>query len=592
MIFHFNSNYRNRTLYPFSTSFVLPINGTPPANTFELDSRSILFADQEILFSFIYFQTLSVSFFLFNPNQVLLQMEIPTHPSIAFYFQNTLAGVVLIDQESQYSSIIKSSLLKDDGILCVLENPLSLPIGFHYQGLLQNPSNQFSISTRQNNLLINGFSKYNFAPGMRQLQDDGITKDCIVINLTQQTYFLIRDIIPPYRNVLLSPFSILQETSFQTGDYLIAVTPSLNSNIPLVRILSYSLYGCRSLQILRSNQYPISRSTTFSDPTTQLSIEMIESISNSSDLTTQQDYYVIRHPGHLKDVMSSRLTLLSDQDPSHTLEVKLLDIGFSFDVDQIPPIVNLTRSKFMFFWLSIKGAIPIYAFVLFIDRRMNRIYTEIPKLVLVTDELTTSQSYMDQLYSIGGFIFIQTFFPNLIYPVSNNVQQCFTVELISLTLPNRPLCGTNQLLADISYVLIQFGNMTSNIDRLNRRIQNINSTSIYSNVPSAQNATFVCPIANIRNPDIYQYVVVSSDQVVTLKLNLQDDLQLSVFLPNGDLLVFSPVFLIQDQKNILSAPICPTNYAYNPTQNNLIYAIEEDLFISATFVLQPAVTSS
>jgi len=581
MIFHFNSNYRNRTLYPFSTSFVIPINGTPPPNSFELDSRSILLANQEILFSFIYFQTMPVSFFLYNSNQVLLQMEIPNYPSLAFYFQNTLAGIVLQELDSQFSSIIKSSLLKENGILCELENPLSLEIGLDYQGQLENPSNQFSHSFRQNNLLINGFSKYNFAPGMRQLQDDGITKDCIVINLTKQTYFLIQDIIPPYRNVLITPFSNMQDPSFEDGDYLMAVTPSVNSNIPLVRILSYAPYGCRSLQLLHSTHYPIFKSTIFSDPLTQLRIEIMETMDHSNAFLQIPPTYRILHPGNFKHWDGLSISLVSEQDPSHHLRVKLSDLGFSFVVDQIPPLVNLTRSKFMFVWLSIQQAIPIYSYVLYIDERMNRIYTEIPDLFF-----TSSISYMDHLYSIGGFIFLQTFFPNLIYPISNNTLQCYTVELISLTLPNRPLCGTNQLLADIPFVLVQFGNMNSNLDQFNRRIQNINSTTIYSNIPSAQNATFVCSIANIRNPDIYQYVVVSSDQVVTLKLNLQEDLILSVFLPNGDLLIFSPLFLIQEPKKIQSAPVCPTHYAYNPTQQNLIYANEEDLFISATFVLQ------
>lgn len=578
MILHLNSNYRNRTIYPYSTSFVIPINGTPPPNTFDLDARSILFADQEILFSFIYRSSLHVSYFLFTTTQLLIKgLDIPKEPTLTFFFQNTLVGIEFIDSDTHYSSIIIKSLIQENGILCDLETPLPIDVGTNRSGELKNPSNQFITPLNQTNLLINGFSKYNFAPGMRKLQDDGITTDCWVINLTQQSYYLIQEIIPPFRNVLLT--SSQPSTPFQEGDYVIAVSPSFQTNIPLVKILNYYPQGCLSLEVVYSSEYPIKSGTIYSDPQTQLSIEIITDILSFHDWKKSPSI-LIRNPGYLSDYSPLRL-LNSDT----SIEIKPIEIGFSFQVDQVPPIVSLTRSRLMFFWLTLKGAIPIYAFVLKIDRRQNRIITEKPNIILMEEKW---ENYFDILYFIGGFIFLETFFPNLIYPVSNNHLQCYSVELLSLTLPNRPLCGTNLLLANIPYILLQFGNMTSNLEMSTRKINHnlSNSSSLYSNVPSAQNATFVIPIANIRNPNLFQYVVVSSDQVVTVKLNFQEDLQMNIFLPTGELLLFSPIYILQKDKTVLSVPLCPTNYAYNPTQNNLIYIQEEELFVSATFSLE------
>ena len=625
MILHINSQFRNKTLFPYSTYFALPVNGTPPRNVSENDTRSIFIAQGDILFSFMYYDQLPITFFLYSSSHLLITSiyeDFPLTPSLFFFFQNTFVGVVLMDERTQSSSIITQSSFQAQGLLCTLENPLLVDaseIGIERKGVLLNPSKSLSPSSLWSHLLINGFSKYNFAPGQRQLQDDGISNGCFVMNLTQNRVFRIDSILQPYRNALLTPLVSTERDMgltfvppFQKGDYLIVVNPSstVPSPPPLVTILDYSPRGVRRYRIRSISPLPLSSSMILIHSASGMQLRSRQTIVDP--LVWKEapvDHLFDRiHPGHFSHESQSpfSITLIAETHPSITMDIEILELSFSFQVQDVPPSVHTLRSKYVFFWLLKTVAIPVYAFVLEVDPQTRRVYTELPmfhKEEILQDHVTEREvdTMTDLLYSIGGFLLLDTFFPNVIYPVSHNSLQCYNVTLVSLTLPNRPICGSNQLLADFPYVFVNFGNLATTYPSTTApsisafsipSFSNYSIGTMYSNIPSALHATFMCPIANIRNPDINQYVVVNSKQVVQIKLNFQEDLQFAVFLPSGALLLFSAIYSVSDSSinsnTIQSSPYCSLSTALNPHQTTSVYASDDGLYTSATFVLSPS----
>jgi hypothetical protein len=120
--------------------------------------------------------------------------------------------------------------------------------------------------------------------------------------------------------------------------------------------------------------------------------------------------------------------------------------------------------------------------------------------------------------------------------VSFNQPVCYRVRLVSLSIPNQPIVGFSTLPSFFPYFLIEVQN-TSGLAT--------NSQSIYSNNPYTQKITFVASIANPRNQEISNYVVVYSFQTSILKFLPTDHLRIRIALPNGETLAY-----IFDQENV------------------------------------------
>jgi hypothetical protein len=158
--------------------------------------------------------------------------------------------------------------------------------------------------------------------------------------------------------------------------------------------------------------------------------------------------------------------------------------------------------------------------------------------VSMVDNLNNPEFYYN-LTDISGasyceFVPYSTYFPNLNVPlVTYNQPVCYEVRIISISMPNLPVCGYDLLLSDFPYVLVTFTNFTSGSGE--------NTGLIISNNQNAAPATFVCPIANINNPDIVKYVVVNSYQRMTFKFSPTDSIRFKITLPNGKLLQFKNI---------------------------------------------------
>jgi len=178
------------------------------------------------------------------------------------------------------------------------------------------------------------------------------------------------------------------------------------------------------------------------------------------------------------------------------------------------------------------------------------------------------------------------FLNNLVMPLSNPTLSCYEVILTHLALPNLPVCGFDQLLSFFPYVLVNFGNTTNSSEKHSTT----NSIgSLISNDPNATNVNFICPIANIRNPRIIQYVTIYSSQRVIMKLNLQDDLRFQVFLPNGNLLSYSDIYATNLRNDLIMKTNQCIHLPLNKSYQYKVFTGIDTVYITAVFMIRPLI---
>lgn len=118
-------------------------------------------------------------------------------------------------------------------------------------------------------------------------------------------------------------------------------------------------------------------------------------------------------------------------------------------------------------------------------------------------------------------------------------QVCTVVRLECLVLPNRVVKSYNKLLSFFPYVIVRLYNTEAP--------QYSKYGNITTNNPASTNAQFICPIGNLLNPTLIKFVEVRSDMEQTLKISPYQDLLFEVLLPDGRVLEFEDEFsLISD----------------------------------------------
>jgi hypothetical protein len=128
------------------------------------------------------------------------------------------------------------------------------------------------------------------------------------------------------------------------------------------------------------------------------------------------------------------------------------------------------------------------------------------------------------------------------YTIQNRDEQCYEVELVSISLPNLILTtGIGNRIAFYPYVYVKFRSISE-------PLQNI----IFSNNPNATNVLFKVPITNVNTPDRATFVVMAGGGMVqTIKFRFSDVFQFAVYLPNGEL------FIVEESDTI---PPIPANF--------------------------------
>jgi hypothetical protein len=108
----------------------------------------------------------------------------------------------------------------------------------------------------------------------------------------------------------------------------------------------------------------------------------------------------------------------------------------------------------------------------------------------------------------------------------------YEVQLISLELPNKTLVtAPGSRISYYPYVLVELSNDTA---------PSVSKNILYSNNPNAQRSTFVVPITDVDEPSTSQFISLTSDMTQTMRFKPNDNLRISVSLPNGSLFDVGP----------------------------------------------------
>ena len=614
MIIHLDSNYRNRALYPNPASYVIEINGTPPANQQISDSRGFFLTQNNISFSF-YFSKISdpVNYNSYKNNTVSL--DVNNIPYFNYFLQlsgsitqNFLVGFIARDDFSQNSAIITGSYKENNLLVLTLENNITQ----EYQSTLHiiNPSLVYG-----NNLLINGYSVYNFTPNLGYFQNDGINNSSVIFNLTKGLQTSVLSLTSPYRNITFAPLSLDNKTPFtiDEGDYIVVINGKAQNqqktNYSYVftdifpnALLSFDvLVKPDDLEVgdIFVSTYGEEVATTFpiftNTPTGKTIPQIYFKIPQNYNQFSTPRKIILQVEKIEKHVISFKIllpgngieigqsyTLFSMTDPNKTIQIRSKSVYFCI---QLREPIHVVMDRFMAYFLNLFIAVPFYAAV--VGSQNNFLYMENPYFFI--QDATTTQPPFQYIYTTIGLTPFYSYYPNLSLPVSNLPLSCYKVRISSISLPNLPICGTNFLLADFPYVFVTFGTATDmNIEE---RGGTNNLGTIWSNNPNALNATFVCAIANIKTPDIVKFVVVRSGQVVNIKLNLAQNLRFSVYLPDGTLVNFTKSYELNAKLNKFvsgSTDCADSGSLTKGVGTTAVFSFEEELNISATFFLSLA----
>jgi hypothetical protein len=111
--------------------------------------------------------------------------------------------------------------------------------------------------------------------------------------------------------------------------------------------------------------------------------------------------------------------------------------------------------------------------------------------------------------------------------VSVNEAICYSVSLISLTIPNIPL-KTGSRISFYPYLYVELANSTSP--------SGASKQIIYSNNPSSDKALFIAPVTQIQQPEENTFINLSgAGMTQTIKFKPNDNMRFSVYLPDGSL---------------------------------------------------------
>ena len=186
------------------------------------------------------------------------------------------------------------------------------------------------------------------------------------------------------------------------------------------------------------------------------------------------------------------------------------------------------------------------------------------------------------------FIVYYTIFPNVVIPfVASQNSICCQVRLVSLSLPNLPVCGFDARLSDFPYLLIAFSNAQGNVSDIQGQI--------YSNVPATNNCNFVCPISNIKNPEL-DFISITTKQYGIFRFKPRDSLRFQILLPNGEILRYSrsgvsftileKVTGIFNQRKQICVPLNVPLNKITSTSSKIIYPFVLNNNVNAVFDFQ------
>lgn len=597
MIIHLDSSFRNITAFPFATEFEIQVNSTPPDRLFESDARCLYNTVNYILFSFRWIgdtnnpyinrpdpsddnkDSLFIKYIPIGPSTALL-IEVP--PALYGTNNDYFVGLLLVDSSSQMSSIVgafessKNVLTLTDPIFetyydgCGIDDPI--PDVLVNTGYLVNTTYWY-----KTNLLILGSTNLIKTTINEFILAKGLNTDLYVENVSQNWISKIKSFAGPFRSVVLETFPSYHYDDF----WIIWQTPY---RIRMDVYLPIYVGGVQNWQIIDSSEgFNIGDIVKCND-------EKI--IFQVTDVCKKGRVLALRLciPGERLNI--GQLIELYNNVEGIVI-IRVVDVGIILQYTDLPVSIRTNASSSLITIVDIRHNNVLYYSILYHNDQF-----------MYLDMSVQHAEYLNKCVFDGKFItyFIQfySFLPNIVAPiVAYQNPICYAVQILSISLPNKPVCGFNIILADFPFVLVTLVNKNSSNGE--------NIGTLISNNPTVS-ANFVCPIANIRNPDIVKFVVVSSNQVVNFKFTPNNTIFFRVSLPNGDLLKYNTY----DNSNITfnACNKSPNNTDFTgciepqgiPTfcqQNNfnlndsvhpnskIVYAYNFENLVSATFQFDP-----
>lgn len=510
MIIQIDSGFRDYQKYPYNSEMTISINGQPRSDKNDIRSTNITEnfiqsafqwvgnSEQNNPLSKVPKDTFRTKIIPINSNQCFIIPENDQIKKLIHTIDYFIGIQLWIEETNQTSTIIlydKNLFLVtlDQDIFTVFFKDLSFEDCFNNNNIENFSINGYFINTsyhEKNNLILLGITKTNYQPSNKFVISTGAYRGLIVENVTKNWKRKIIDIHGIFRHVLLEDIP-----SYDSNDFFILYQePTLFRN----EKKEFFKNGIETFSVLSIKNPPLYQEKfKYKD----ILLEVIK----QTPLTIK-----ILHPGNEiteKDILLKSMT-------GNELKIRIQSIGSGF---------LLKEDITILYELYLLGLIDISS---------NSVeYFTIQK---VQDKLVYIDyfTYEPLFQSVEYIYFIpyRQVFPNLVIPtIPTQNLICVETQLISLVLPNLPICGYNIYLADIPYVFVNLCNSQGQGCEIN--------STIYSNVPSATSNNFVCPIANIRNPRL-NFVILNCKQKAIFKFSPRDTLQFRVSLPNGQILKY------------------------------------------------------
>lgn len=520
MIVQIDSGFRDYQKFPYNSEMTITVNGQPPNETKLNDIRSTSITENFIQNAFQWVgntqgnnplskipkDTFLTKIIPINSRQCII---IPENESIKKLI-STIDYFIGIELWNEDTNLTSNIVLYDKNIflVTVLDDIFKvyfeniLPEDCLHKDLEDYYIDGYFINTsyhEKNNLILLGTTNVNYQPSISTnfVIFTGAYKGLIVENVTKNWKREITNVNGIFRHVILRDIP-----SYDSSDFFIMYKePTIIKNETKQNFFKDGIEKFKVLSIEKRSEIRLNEIFKYKDVILQ--VQEVNELSN-------QVKFIIIHPGN--NIYEQEIKL---ESLSNSITIRVLSIGSGFIMIENGP--STISSLYILAIIDTSSNSIEYFTIQSLDR--NLVYIDYKTEVPLFRECR-------YLY----FIPYRNVFPNIVIPtIPTQNRICVEAQLVSLILPNLPICGYNIRLADIPYVLVTLCNSQGQSCEI--------QSTLYSNVPAASSHNFMCPIANVKNPRL-NFAIVTCKQKAIFKFSPRDTLLFRVSLPNGQILKY------------------------------------------------------
>ena len=182
---------------------------------------------------------------------------------------------------------------------------------------------------------------------------------------------------------------------------------------------------------------------------------------------------------------------------------------------------------------DIRGVMGIQKIIQYKDNKqfiITQQYLDLAKLDFLADNENEVPDYMNGLNNFLILSFSEEGVSPLNFggsTLTNSQMQCYSLEIISLILPNKILSvGDGELTSAFPYIFVEIENESMPSGG--------NYHKIVSNNPLSTKASFICTMSDLSNPSTSPFLKINSDGAKQItKFSPYDNLRVRIYLPNG-----------------------------------------------------------